>query len=122
MQISQKMKNMETSSVRKLTRYADAAKARGLKVYHLNIGQPDLNTPEKYFQYIKNFDDKSTEYMMLSASGKMTKLQNPAHFHRRANSLKPKSPAKTTSQMPQPDNKVAPSAALNVNIILLHSL
>lgn len=63
MQISQKMKNMETSSVRKLTRYADAAKARGRKVYHLNIGQPDLDTPPNYFEYIKKFNEKSTEYM-----------------------------------------------------------
>ena len=54
---------METSSVRKLTAYADAAKRKGKKVYHLNIGQPDLATPEAYFEGIRNFSEKSTEYM-----------------------------------------------------------
>ena len=63
MNISQKMKNMETSSVRKLTQYADEAKSKGKKVYHLNIGQPDLATPENYFRQIREANLKSTEYM-----------------------------------------------------------
>lgn len=63
MNISTKMKNMETSSVRKLTRYADQAKRKGKKVYHLNIGQPDLPTPENYFKRIHSFCEKTTEYM-----------------------------------------------------------
>lgn len=63
MNISDKMKNMEASSVRKLTRFADQAKAAGKKVYHLNIGQPDLATPENYFNRIKAYNEKSTEYM-----------------------------------------------------------
>jgi aspartate aminotransferase len=63
MEISQKFKNMETSSVRKLTAYADEAKRNGRKVYHLNIGQPDLATPEAYFEEIRNFNEKSTEYL-----------------------------------------------------------
>ena len=63
MNISTKMQKMEASSVRKLTRFADKAKSEGRKVYHLNIGQPDLPTPEKYFEAIKAFNSKSTEYM-----------------------------------------------------------
>ncbi len=63
MEISIKMKNMETSSVRMLTRFAEQAKAEGKKVYHLNIGQPDLPTPKTYFQRIKAFNPKTTEYM-----------------------------------------------------------
>ncbi len=63
MDISQKFKVMEASSVRKLSIYADEARRGGKTVYHLNIGQPDLDTPEPYFQKIKNFNEPSTEYM-----------------------------------------------------------
>ena len=63
MDISQKFKVMEASSVRKLSVYADEAKKNGKKVYHLNIGQPDLDTPEPYFRRIREFGEPSTEYM-----------------------------------------------------------
>jgi len=63
MDISQKFKGMEASSVRKLSVYADEAKRNGKKVYHLNIGQPDLATPEPYFRRIKSFNEPATEYM-----------------------------------------------------------
>lgn len=63
MDISQKFKVMEASSVRKLSVYADEAKARGIKVYHLNIGQPDLPTPEPYYEKIRSFRESATEYM-----------------------------------------------------------
>lgn len=63
MDISQKFKTMEASSVRKLSIYADEAKANGKTVYHLNIGQPDLPTPELYFQKIRSFSERATEYM-----------------------------------------------------------
>jgi aspartate aminotransferase len=43
--ISQKGANMPSSPIRKLVPYSDAAKQRGIKVYHLNIGQPDIETP-----------------------------------------------------------------------------
>jgi Aspartate/tyrosine/aromatic aminotransferase len=63
MEISQKFKVMEASSVRKLSVYADEAKSNGKKVYHLNIGQPDLPTPEAYFHAIRSFNPPATEYM-----------------------------------------------------------
>ncbi len=63
MDISQKFKGMEASSVRKLSVYADEAKRNGKKVYHLNIGQPDLATPEPYFRQIREFRQSATEYM-----------------------------------------------------------
>ena len=63
MKISTKLSKMEASSVRKLTRFADQAKEAGKKVYHLNIGQPDLETPENYFKRIKEYSGTSTEYM-----------------------------------------------------------
>lgn len=63
MDISQKFKAMEASSVRKLSAFADEAKRKGKKVYHLNIGQPDLSTPEPYFEKIRSFNAPTTEYM-----------------------------------------------------------
>ncbi|GAB1475709.1 pyridoxal phosphate-dependent aminotransferase [Bacillota bacterium] len=61
--LSSSMTEMEVSSVRKLTVYADRAKAAGKKVYHLNIGQPDLPVPEEYYEYIRKFHEPTVEYM-----------------------------------------------------------
>jgi len=52
--ISNRGKNMPASPIRKLVPYAEAAKERGVKVYHLNIGQPDIKTPTVAFEAIKN--------------------------------------------------------------------
>jgi len=54
--ISSKGKNMPASPIRKLVPYADQAKKQGIKVYHLNIGQPDIKTPEIVMDAIKNID------------------------------------------------------------------
>jgi len=53
---------MPASPIRKLVPYADDAKKRGIKVYHLNIGQPDLPTPEKALDALKHIDRKTLEY------------------------------------------------------------
>ena len=53
---------MPSSPIRKLAPFANAAKERGIKVYHLNIGQPDLNSPEVALEAIKKFDQKILEY------------------------------------------------------------
>ena len=45
---------MPASPIRKLVPFANAAKARGIKVYHLNIGQPDIKTPECALNAIRN--------------------------------------------------------------------
>lgn len=60
--ISQKGRMMPASPIRKLVPFADAAKKRGVKVYHLNIGQPDIPTPEVALNAIRNFDQKVVEY------------------------------------------------------------
>jgi aspartate aminotransferase len=60
--ISKKGRNMPASPIRKLVPYAEAAKKRGIKVYHLNIGQPDIETPEVALNAIRNFDQKVIEY------------------------------------------------------------
>ena len=53
---------MPESPIRKLVPLADKAKARGVKVYHLNIGQPDLKTPQVALDTLRNIDLKILEY------------------------------------------------------------
>ena len=60
--ISQRGKEMPSSPIRKLAPLANEAKARGVKVYHLNIGQPDLPTPQKALDALKNIDRNILEY------------------------------------------------------------
>ena len=56
--ISHRGEIMPSSPIRKLTPLADNAKARGLKVYKLNIGQPDLPTPQKALDALQNVGRK----------------------------------------------------------------
>ena len=60
--ISQRGELMPASPIRKLVPLANAAKARGIKVYHLNIGQPDLPTPPEGLEALKHIDRKVLEY------------------------------------------------------------
>lgn len=53
---------MPPSPIRKLVPYAEAAKKKGLKIYHLNIGQPDIETPETMLNAIHTFSPKVVEY------------------------------------------------------------
>lgn len=53
---------MPSSPIRKLTPYAAEAKDKGVKIYHLNIGQPDLPTPKKAMDSLKNIDRTTLEY------------------------------------------------------------
>ncbi len=62
MQISQRAQNMPSSPIRKLARYAEAAKRNGIHVYHLNIGQPDIPTPECAIEAARKIDRKVLEY------------------------------------------------------------
>ncbi|HEY1040153.1 MAG TPA: pyridoxal phosphate-dependent aminotransferase [Bacteroidia bacterium] len=60
--ISNKANHMPASPIRKLVPYADAAKKKGVKIYHLNIGQPDIETPEVMLNAIKTSPVKVVEY------------------------------------------------------------
>lgn len=53
---------MPASPIRKLVPFAEAAKKRGTKIYHLNIGQPDIETPTSFLNAIKSSDIKIVEY------------------------------------------------------------
>lgn len=60
--ISEKAQIVPASPIRKLVPFAEAAKKAGKTVYHLNIGQPDIQTPDAALQAIHNFDEKVLEY------------------------------------------------------------
>ena len=58
--ISKKGQFMPASPIRKLVPYSDEAKSRGIHVYHLNIGQPDIATTPYALEAVKNYDEKSS--------------------------------------------------------------
>lgn len=62
LQISQRGQQMPASPIRKLVPFADEAKEKGIKIYHLNIGQPDIETPQICLDAVKNDDLKILEY------------------------------------------------------------
>lgn len=60
--ISKRGEEIPASPIRKLTPFSDSAKAEGVKVYHLNIGQPDLPTPQKALDSLKTITRTTLEY------------------------------------------------------------
>ena len=60
--LSSRARIMPASPIRKLVKYADEAKKRGIKVYHLNIGQPDIETPVEFFDAVRNYKEKVIAY------------------------------------------------------------
>src|SRR6187551_1117977 len=62
LKISNRGIQMPASPIRKLVPYAEAAKKRGTRVFHLNIGQPDIETPEPILAAVRNSDFKVLEY------------------------------------------------------------
>jgi len=60
--ISTKAKEMPSSPIRKLVPFAETAKKKGVKIYHLNIGQPDIETPPSFLNAVKNTSFKVLEY------------------------------------------------------------
>jgi len=62
--VSNRSDQMPSSPIRKLTPYATAASRKGVKIYHLNIGQPDIPTPEKALDAVRHIKRKTLEYTM----------------------------------------------------------
>ena len=60
--ISKTAQAMPASAIRKLVPYADAAKKQGVKVYHLNLGQPDIKSPECALNAIRNYNLENVSY------------------------------------------------------------
>ncbi len=70
--ISEKSSKMPASAIRKLVPFADAAKKEGVKVYHLNLGQPDIKSPACALEAIRNFSKENVSY---SHSGGIMELR-----------------------------------------------
>ncbi len=62
LKVSKRGIEIQASPIRKLVPLAEEAKKKGMKVYHLNIGQPDIETPEEILKAIKNFNEKVLAY------------------------------------------------------------
>ena len=62
MKISNRAKKMPPSPIRKLVPYAIQAKKKGIQVYHLNIGQPDIETPQSFWNAVHSYPSKVLEY------------------------------------------------------------
>lgn len=81
--ISHRGQIMPESPIRKLVPLSNLAKERGLKVYHLNIGQPDLSTPQEGLEALKHIDRKVLEYS--PSEGLLTLRQKLEKYYKRFN-------------------------------------
>jgi aspartate aminotransferase len=79
--ISHRGQQMPASPIRKLVPYAEAAKKKGIKVYHLNIGQPDIETPAMALDAVRHFDFKVLEYS--HSAGNESYRRKLAAYYRR---------------------------------------
>ncbi|MCQ2263188.1 MAG: pyridoxal phosphate-dependent aminotransferase [Bacteroidales bacterium] len=81
--ISVKGQNMPSSPIRKLVPFSDEAKKRGVHVYHLNIGQPDIETPECARKAVKEFDQKVIAYS--HSAGNLSCRQKLVEYYKSVN-------------------------------------
>ena len=79
--ISERGLSTPASPIRKLAPFAERAKEKGVKVYHLNIGQPDIHTPNEFYSAVKNFDKSVLAY---GPSNGLHEFRNTlmAYYHR----------------------------------------
>lgn len=80
MKLSQRALSIQASPIRKLTPFANKAKKQGKKVYHLNIGQPDIPTPQNMLEAYKNFQDELLAYG--PSEGLESYRQNLVNYYR----------------------------------------
>ncbi|HON53704.1 MAG TPA: aminotransferase class I/II-fold pyridoxal phosphate-dependent enzyme, partial [Bacteroidales bacterium] len=81
--ISDRGFTMPPSPIRKLAKFADAAKARGVEVLHLNIGQPDLLTPKGGIEAVKQFSENYVAYS--PSAGNVSLRKKLAEYYKQAN-------------------------------------
>jgi aspartate aminotransferase len=77
--VSRRAQAMPASPIRKLAPLAELAKSRGTKVYHLNIGQPDIETPACMLDRLKQIEDKVLEYS--PSTGTPAFLDSLRHYY-----------------------------------------
>jgi aspartate aminotransferase len=81
--VSNRGKIMPASPIRKLVPFAEAAKKKGIKIYHLNIGQPDIETPPEILNAVRNSDFKILEYS--HSAGNETYRKKLVEYYRSVN-------------------------------------
>ena len=81
--ISKRGKEMPASPIRKLIPLADEIKKKGVKVYHLNIGQPDIPTPVEFMNAIRNYPNKVLAYG--NSKGDIRLIQSMVEYYKRKN-------------------------------------
>ena len=81
MKLSSKMERCGLSPMRKFNPLADEVKARGIKIYHLNIGQPDVETPAPFYQALKDYNEKVVSY--APSSGIPAFVDAVRHYYQR---------------------------------------
>jgi aspartate aminotransferase len=81
--VSRRGKEMPASPIRKLIPLADEIKKKGIKVYHLNIGQPDIPTPVEFMNAIRNYPNKVLEYG--NSKGDSRLIQSMVEYYERKN-------------------------------------
>jgi len=79
--ISQRGQQMPASPIRKLVPFAETAKKKGIRVFHLNIGQPDIETPKMALDAVRHFDFKVLEYS--HSAGNESYRRKLAAYYRR---------------------------------------
>ncbi|MFT3822282.1 MAG: pyridoxal phosphate-dependent aminotransferase [Chitinophagaceae bacterium] len=79
--ISRRGQEMPPSPIRKLVPYAEAARKKGVKVYHLNIGQPDIETPPVILDAVRHADFKVLEYSH-SAGNESYRRKLVSYYHK----------------------------------------
>lgn len=79
MNISKRIEVMQASPIRKLVPFADKIKKEGKKVYHLNIGQPDIKTPDVFFEAVKNFDRPVIAY--ANSQGEKVMIESMVKYY-----------------------------------------
>ena len=62
MELSKRAETIQASPIRKLMPFANQAKEGGVIIYHLNIGQPDIETPQEMLDVYKNYHEKVLAY------------------------------------------------------------
>ncbi|OGC81126.1 MAG: aspartate aminotransferase [candidate division Zixibacteria bacterium RBG_16_43_9] len=81
--VSKRGKEMPASPIRKLIPLADEIKKKGVKVYHLNIGQPDIPTPVEFMNAIRNYPNKVLAYG--NSKGDIRLIQSMVEYYERKN-------------------------------------
>lgn len=81
MELSKRINDVKVSPVRKLLPYAEDAIKKGKKIYHLNIGQPDIKTPDEFFEAIKDYSVETLGY--CHSAGRKELIEEISNYYKK---------------------------------------